>query len=70
MAGLQYNFFPTDFLYPQSASITRDATYPRTLSLNTPKPEAVVEDSTKKNSTISIKKQIKTLKLSTIKKQV
>ncbi|KAC9819667.1 hypothetical protein E3N88_45215 [Mikania micrantha] len=65
MAGLQYNFFPTDFFYPQPASTSRDIAYPQTLSLNTQKPpEVVTEESVKMKSAHGIKKQIKTLKLS------
>ncbi|KAL8258606.1 hypothetical protein R6Q59_026559 [Mikania micrantha] len=69
MAGLQYNFFPTDFFYPQP-STSQDIAYPQTLSLNTQKaPEVVLEESVKMKSAHGIKKQIKTLKLSKINKQ-
>ncbi|KAI3788268.1 hypothetical protein L2E82_01028 [Cichorium intybus] len=64
MAGLQYNFFPTDFLYPQGTPISRDAIHPQTLPLNTQKTDISLEDSTKMMSANGIKKQIKTLKLS------
>lgn len=70
MAGLQYNFFPTDFLYPQPTSISKDTLYPKALSFNTQQHEVVQEDSTKMKSSNGIKKQIKTLKLSTTNKQI
>ncbi|KAK1428878.1 hypothetical protein QVD17_17718 [Tagetes erecta] len=70
MAGLQYNFFPTDFFYPQPTSTSTNTSYPQTLSFNTQKPEVVLEDLSKMKSSNGIKKQIKTLKLSTTNKQI
>ncbi|KAF5772108.1 hypothetical protein HanRHA438_Chr13g0583961 [Helianthus annuus] len=69
MAGLQYNFFPTDFLYPQSTSISRDITLPQTIPLNTQKPDVLLEDLTMRKSSNTVTKQIKTLKLSAVNKQ-
>ncbi|PWA77048.1 hypothetical protein CTI12_AA079730 [Artemisia annua] len=72
MAGLQYNFFPTDFLYPQPTSKSRDVALPQAVSLNVQKPEGLLEDLTKMHmhSNNNAKKQIKTLKLSAINKQI
>ncbi|KAL8213753.1 hypothetical protein R6Q57_003202 [Mikania cordata] len=70
MAGLQYNFFPTDFFYPQPASMSKDGSGPQNLLLNTQKPELLIEDLTMMKSTNHAKKQLKTLKLSVINKQI
>ena len=70
MAGLQYNFFPTDFLYPQPTSKSRDVALPQAVSLNVQKPEGLLEDLTKMHSNNIAKKQIKALKLSAINKQI
>ncbi|KAJ0809045.1 hypothetical protein HanPI659440_Chr01g0010271 [Helianthus annuus] len=40
MAGLQYNFFPTDFLYPQPTKKASDVTAPQVIVTNNKKPKA------------------------------
>ncbi|XAR69908.1 hypothetical protein NMG60_11001676 [Bertholletia excelsa] len=33
MAGLQYNFFPTDFFFPPQKSLAKDAAHPQVLPI-------------------------------------
>lgn len=64
MAGLQYNFFPTDFLYPQPTKTTiTDVTTPQVIVPNNKKPKVSRDELTMKKSSISVKNQNKTLKL-------
>ncbi|KAA8518056.1 hypothetical protein F0562_015524 [Nyssa sinensis] len=37
MAGLQYNFFPTDFFFPPQQSVNKDGTRPQVLPVKTRK---------------------------------
>ncbi|XAR69906.1 hypothetical protein NMG60_11001673 [Bertholletia excelsa] len=40
MAGLQYNFFPTDFFFPPQQSLAKDAAQPQVLPIKTENQEA------------------------------
>lgn len=61
MAGLQLNFFPTDFLYPQPTQTITEVMVP--LVSYTRKPNVSLDDLTKMKSSVTVKKQLKTLKL-------
>ncbi|KAL4587458.1 hypothetical protein LXL04_000329 [Taraxacum kok-saghyz] len=60
MAGLQYNFFPTDFLYPQPTKKITDATIPQVFAFNSKKSKVSFEDLNKMKSSIGAKNLIKT----------
>ncbi|KAK1428877.1 hypothetical protein QVD17_17717 [Tagetes erecta] len=63
MAGLQYNFFPTDFLYPQPAKTIADVSAPQVIVSNNKKPMVSRDELTMKKSSVNAKNQNKTLKL-------
>ncbi|KAK9056429.1 hypothetical protein SSX86_023790 [Deinandra increscens subsp. villosa] len=63
MAGLQYNFFPTDFLYPKPTKKIADVTTPQVIATNNQRPKVSGDDLTIMKSSVPVKNQIRTLKL-------
>ncbi|KAI3526042.1 hypothetical protein L1887_05201 [Cichorium endivia] len=63
MAGLQYNFFPTDFLYPQPPKKIADVTVPQVFTLNSKKQKVSIDDLNKMKSSIGAKNRIKAIEL-------
>ncbi|KAL8258607.1 hypothetical protein R6Q59_026560 [Mikania micrantha] len=63
MARLQYNFFPTDFLYPQPATKHTNVTTPQVIVSNSKNPKVSHDDLTIMKLSVTAKNQIKTLKL-------